>query len=193
MLQPTKATRIDVGLILKRTPVSDRLEDAQKFNALLPTAFESPVSQTLMPTSDAGLPPGTKPPADHAGDRTGSSGPEGDVGHAEEKGLFLRNVRRYEPRVDPGQGLQRASRDEVLLASRFDHSSQRGFDAHVVHLRRIPWRSADSLSRVLPERFRGCSLPDFVVPAPYAGSHAVDRVTTWQPRRVFEWSSSTTS
>ena len=34
MLQPTTATRIDVGLILKDTPVAGRLEDAQKFNAL---------------------------------------------------------------------------------------------------------------------------------------------------------------
>lgn len=34
MIQPTTATRIDVGLILKGTPVAGRLEDAQKFNAL---------------------------------------------------------------------------------------------------------------------------------------------------------------
>jgi hypothetical protein len=34
MIQPTTATRIDVGLILKDTPVAGRLENAQKFNAL---------------------------------------------------------------------------------------------------------------------------------------------------------------
>lgn len=34
MIQPTTATRIDVGLILKGTPVAGRLEGAQKFNAL---------------------------------------------------------------------------------------------------------------------------------------------------------------
>lgn len=34
MIQPTTATRIDVGLILKGTPAAGRLEDAQKFNAL---------------------------------------------------------------------------------------------------------------------------------------------------------------
>jgi hypothetical protein len=34
MIQPTTSTRIDVGLILKHTPIAGRLEDAQKFNAL---------------------------------------------------------------------------------------------------------------------------------------------------------------
>jgi hypothetical protein len=34
MIQPTTATRIDIGLILKGIPVAGRLEDAQKFNAL---------------------------------------------------------------------------------------------------------------------------------------------------------------
>jgi hypothetical protein len=34
MIQPTTATRIDVGLILKGVPAAGRLEDAKKFNAL---------------------------------------------------------------------------------------------------------------------------------------------------------------
>ena len=34
MIQPTTATRIDVGLVLKGAPVGGRLEDAKKFNAL---------------------------------------------------------------------------------------------------------------------------------------------------------------
>jgi Domain of unknown function (DUF5655) len=34
MIQPTTATRIDLGLILKDTPMTERLESAASFNAL---------------------------------------------------------------------------------------------------------------------------------------------------------------
>jgi hypothetical protein len=34
MIQPTRATRIDIGLILKRVPPTERLESASSFNAL---------------------------------------------------------------------------------------------------------------------------------------------------------------
>jgi Domain of unknown function (DUF5655)/Domain of unknown function (DUF4287) len=34
MIQPTTATRIDIGLILKNVPISERLESASSFNAL---------------------------------------------------------------------------------------------------------------------------------------------------------------
>jgi Domain of unknown function (DUF5655)/Domain of unknown function (DUF4287) len=49
MIQPTTTTRIDVGLILKGTPVAGRLEDAQKFNAL----FTHRVRITGQPDIDA--------------------------------------------------------------------------------------------------------------------------------------------